>query len=111
VRSTSCPSGSSVSRDGGQEVGRTAAKPCAGRDTSQSEQIEAIAVLGKSVELATSLKERVEALSDLGRLPIAPHRPGFDLDAWMLVAYLIEERRPHRVSTRPQRGRQAISDV
>lgn len=69
-------------------------KPCAGSDKSLSERIEAIAAVGKSVELATSLKEGIEALSGVGRPPVAPHRPGFDLDAWRtLAAYLIEERR------------------
>ena len=68
--------------------------PCAGYGKSPSELTAAISIVGKSVELAASLKERIEALSAIGRPPIAPHRPGFDLDAWrILVAYLIEERR------------------
>jgi hypothetical protein len=69
-------------------------KVCAGSDKRMSERIEAIAVVGMSIELATSLKAGIEALSGAGRPPVAPHRPGFDPDAWRtLAAYLIEERR------------------
>jgi hypothetical protein len=65
--------------------------PCGGVERSQH---DALIVVAKSIELASSLRLNVHGLTKTGRPPIAPHRPGFYQPAWkVLVAYLIEERR------------------
>jgi len=51
-------------------------------------------VIGSSLHLAIDSAIRLERMKHSGRYPVAPHKPGFDQDAWSLLqTMLIEERR------------------
>lgn len=51
-------------------------------------------VIGSSLHLAIESALRLERMKHSGRYPVAPHKPGFDQDAWSLLQMmLVEERR------------------
>lgn len=51
-------------------------------------------VIGSSLHLAIESAIRLQRMTQRGRHPVAPHKPGFDQDAWSLLQMmLIEERR------------------
>lgn len=51
-------------------------------------------VIGASLLLAVESAVRLERMKERGRFPVAPHKSGFDQDAWsFLQMMLIEERR------------------